>query len=137
MSVEQMQDGSVLDYMSREHDKTAKAFPKLAEANRQNLGESMCVPVRSRPGSCENDCFLSKVRSGVNPTNCFVSDGLWLGATLLSTLSTRSGVSPANVAVDHDQQADANVEGDEADPDAYYEEADEEVLYGAPPGNLR
>ena len=44
---------------------------------------------------------------------------------------------PANVAVDDDQQGDAEEEGDEGDADAEYEEQEEEVLYAGQPGNFR
>ena len=41
MSAQQKQDESVLDYMGRVEDNVTKAFPKLADGNRQNLAVSM------------------------------------------------------------------------------------------------
>ena len=41
MSAHQKQDESVVEYMGRVQDNVAKAFPKLADANRQNLAVSM------------------------------------------------------------------------------------------------
>ena len=46
MSVRQKDDESVLDYMGRVQDNVAKAFPKLADTNRQNLTVTMCCQDR-------------------------------------------------------------------------------------------
>ena len=49
MSAQQKQDESVVDYMGRVQDNVAKAFPKLADANRQNLAVSMfCQGLRDQ-----------------------------------------------------------------------------------------
>ena len=42
ISPQHKQDESVLEYMGRVQDNVAKAFPKLADANRQNLAVAMC-----------------------------------------------------------------------------------------------
>ena len=49
MGAQQMQDEYVVDYMGRVQDNVAKAFPKLADTNRQNLAVSMfCQGVRDQ-----------------------------------------------------------------------------------------
>ena len=49
MSARQKDDESVVDYMGRVQDNVAKAFPKLAEANRQDLAVSMfCQGLRDQ-----------------------------------------------------------------------------------------
>ena len=49
MSARQKDDESVVDYMGRVQDNVAKSFPKLADANRQNLAVSMfCQGLRDQ-----------------------------------------------------------------------------------------
>ena len=49
MSAHQKQDESVVEYMGRVQDNVAKAFPKLADTNRQNLAVSMfCQGLRDQ-----------------------------------------------------------------------------------------
>ena len=49
MGAQQKQDESVVDYMDRVQHNVAKAFAKLADANRQNLAVSMfCQGLRDQ-----------------------------------------------------------------------------------------
>ena len=49
MSARQKDEESVVDYMGRVQDNEAKAYPKLADANRQNLAVSMfCQGLRDQ-----------------------------------------------------------------------------------------
>ena len=127
MSARQKEDESVMDYMGRVKDNVAKAFPKLADANRQNLAVSIfCQGLRDQD---------------VARMTAIQAKGDGASALRIAAPATAYGREqrysqryepsrrryPANVAVDDDPQGDADVEGDEGDDDADYEEADDEV----------
>ena len=135
MSPQQKPDESFLEYMGRVQDNVAKAFPKLADANRQDLAVSILFQ-----GLRDKEV----ARKTANQAKGDVASAL-----RIATSATAFGKNQhyfqryepsrrryhANVAVD-EQQGDAD-EGDEGDTDAEYQEQDDDVLYAGPPGNFR
>ena len=118
MSARQKDDESVVDYMGRVQDNVAKAFPKLADANRQDLAVSMfCQGLRD-----QDVARMTPIQAKGE-----VATALHIAASATAygkeqRYAQRYEPSrrryPTNVAVDEDQQADADVEGDEGDVDA-------------------
>ena len=136
MSAHQKQDESVVEYMGRVQDNVAKAFPKLADANRQNLAVSMfCQGLHD-----QDIARMTAVQSKGD-----VASALHIAAS--ATPYTKEQRYPqrydpnrrrysTNVAVD-DQESDADEEGDDGDADMDYDEGEEEVFYAGSPGNFR
>ena len=137
MSARQKDDESVVDYMGRVQDNVAKAFPKLADANRQDLAVSMfCQGLR--------DQDVARM-TAINAKG-EVATALHIAASATAYGKEQRYAQrydpnrrryPGYVAVNDDPKADDDVEGDEGDADADYEEAEEEVLYAGPSGNFR
>ena len=88
MSAQPIPPESVLEYMGRVQYNVAKAVPKLADANRQDLAGSMFSKDLTRSGSREDESYPGEGRGGVGSTYCYFGDGLWQKLTLLQTLRT-------------------------------------------------
>ena len=126
MSAQQKQDESVLDYMGRVKHNTAKAFPKLADATRQNLAVSMfcrgyairklreCLVFRQRAKRRRPYVLLLRQRPFAREQR------------FSQRYETSRRWYPANVAVDYDQEGEADEDPDEGDHDPEYDEAEEE-----------
>ena len=112
MSAQQKQEESVLEYMDRVQDNVAKALPKLADANRQNLAVLMfCQGLRDQE---------------VARMTAIQTKGDMESAVRIAASATDFGKEqrysqryepsrrryPANFAVDDDRQGDADEEGD-------------------------
>ena len=110
MAAQQKQDESVLDYIGRVKDNVAKAFPKLADGNRQNLAVSkFCQGLRDR----------EVARITAMQANGAVASALRIAASAPAFIKEQRYYQrfepsrrryPANVAVDDDPQADSDVE---------------------------
>ena len=114
----------------------AKAFPKLADANRQDLAVSMfCQGLRdqdvARMTAINAKCEAATALHIAASATAYVREQRYSQRN--ETIRRRY---PANVALDDVQQADADDEGDEGDVDADYEDADEEVLFAGQGGNF-
>ena len=136
MSAQQKPDESVLDYMARVQDNVAKAFPKLADRNRQDLAVSMfCQGLRDEE-IARKTAIQAKgdVASALRIAASAKAFGKYQHYSQRHEPSRRR--YRANVAID-DEQGDAEEEGYECDADADYEEQDEELLYAGPTGNFR
>ena len=127
-SAREKNDESILDYTGRVKDNVAKAFPKLADMNRQNLAVSMFYQGRRDQEVARMTAIQSKddVASSLRIAASASAYGREERYSQRYQPSRRR--YPANVAVDDDQPADADLEGDEVDSDADYEDADEEVF---------
>ena len=124
MYAQQKQDKSVVDYMGLIKDNVAKEFPKLADANRQNLAVSLfCQRLRdqdvARKTSIEPKLEVATALHIAASATAYGREQRYF-----QRYEPSRRRYPANVAVDDDQQVDADVEGDEGDADADYEDAD-------------
>ena len=115
MSARQKDDESILDYRVRVQDNVAKAFAKLSDMNSQNLAMSMF---------CQGLCDQEVARMTAISSKGDVASTLRIAASATAygreqRYCQRYEPSrrryPTNFAVDDDQQADADVEGDECD----------------------
>ena len=121
MSARQKEEESVLDYMGRVQDNVAKAFPKLADGNSQNLA----VSIFSQGLRDQDVARMTALQAKGD-----VASALRIAASTTAygkeqRYSQRYEPSrrryPANVAVADDPQADVDVEGEEGDADAEYD----------------
>ena len=121
MYAQQKQDKSVVDYMGLIKDNVAKEYPKLAHANGQNLAVSLFC-------QCLRDQEFARITALQATGEEESALRIAASATAFGKVQryshryepSRRSYS-ANVALDDDRQADADVQGEEGDADAEYE----------------